>query len=462
MRAALSMMLALAVLAFLPLSIAVPGTAISNASVSRAAFNSISGRDNISYSVSDPSNGSVTVAIVSPGGTIDRTIAGGSAAGRNSITWDGKYGNGSPVREGRYTAWILYIPPDGPAFTQGQRFARPAGIVNASVAIIVDNTAPYTNVTTSGSRGDDGNFTEAVQASLTATDSLSGVNMTEYRLDGGPWSRYSGAVAIGEGSHALQYRSTDRAGNIETARSVPVNVSISPSPTPGTGPRVISTVPGDIAVDVPVGSIVSAWFDRDMDSGSINSDTFRLVDDTGDYVSGTVDYGTAAVFIPAQPLEQLTQYRALIRNVTDEQGNRISGDYEWTFITGAVTTNDNTEDDYWNDEVDWQDDTTYPQNTTTDEPVYDTGIDNVSTGIDNDITTIDNISDSGQVTDPAREPIDNTSGGVDEFPVQQNNLPVIILDLNSIPSLAYVAGGFVFMALVAAGYLRLNKKFIKK
>jgi hypothetical protein len=445
-------MLALSMLAFLPLSMAVPGTVIINASMSRPAFNSISGEDNISYFISDPANGSVTVAVVGPAGFIDRAMAGGSDQGLNSITWDGKYGNGSPVREGRYTAWILYIPSDGPAFTQGQRFALPGGIINASVAVTVDNTAPYTNVTIPGDRGDDGNYTEAVQASLRATDSLSGVNMTEYRLDGGPWSRYSGAVAIGEGPHAFQYRSTDRAGNIEAIRSVPVNVSISPSPTNDPGPRVISTVPGDIAVDVPVRSIVSVWFDRAMNGDSINSDTFRLADNTGDYVSGTIDYGTAAVFVPAQPLKQLTQYTAVIRNVTDENGVQMSSDYQWTFITGAVTTNTNSGGNVWNEDVSVQNDSPYRQDVIPDVPADNTGTDNISV--------------SGQFTDPTQEPIDNSSGVVDESPDNssgaQEDLSAIVPDLNSLPSLTYVAGGFIFMAFVAAGYTRLGKKFGKK
>ena len=56
---------------------------------------------------------------------------------------------------------------------------------------------------------------------FTAGDDASGVERTWYSLDGGAWSVPSGELnVIGEGVHQLRYYSIDRAGNVETQRSL--------------------------------------------------------------------------------------------------------------------------------------------------------------------------------------------------------------------------------------------------
>ncbi len=59
---------------------------------------------------------------------------------------------------------------------------------------------------------------------LLATDALSGVALTEHRLDGGAWTAGS-VVTVGEGGdHDLEYRSTDAAGNVEGTRAAAFHV----------------------------------------------------------------------------------------------------------------------------------------------------------------------------------------------------------------------------------------------
>jgi hypothetical protein len=71
--------------------------------------------------------------------------------------------------------------------------------------------------------------TTSVLVTLTATDTLSGVDHTEYTLDGAGWTTYAGPVAVtAEGLHALQYRSIDKAGNVETAQQLAVRVDKTP------------------------------------------------------------------------------------------------------------------------------------------------------------------------------------------------------------------------------------------
>jgi hypothetical protein len=68
---------------------------------------------------------------------------------------------------------------------------------------------------------------------LTATDDLSGVNQTVYKLDNGVWIQYSVPITVSVvGDHIVYYYSIDNAGNIEEEKnqvftvSLPVTITI--------------------------------------------------------------------------------------------------------------------------------------------------------------------------------------------------------------------------------------------
>ncbi|MFE7393413.1 ThuA domain-containing protein [Streptomyces sp. NPDC057582] len=90
-----------------------------------------------------------------------------------------------------------------------------------------DKTAPSTNATTAPAQPGSGWFTGPVTVTLTAADEAngSGVDRTEYQLDGGAWTGYTTPVTVsGDGSHTLAYRSADKAGNVENAKTLAVKV----------------------------------------------------------------------------------------------------------------------------------------------------------------------------------------------------------------------------------------------
>jgi hypothetical protein len=72
------------------------------------------------------------------------------------------------------------------------------------------------------------------------SDSLSGVDRTEYNLDAAGWTAYTGPIAATtDGIHNLQYRSIDKAGNLEIAHQLTVRIDKTPpevscQATPGT------------------------------------------------------------------------------------------------------------------------------------------------------------------------------------------------------------------------------------
>jgi len=90
-----------------------------------------------------------------------------------------------------------------------------------------DTASPTTQHELSGTGGGAGWWRE-VNVSLSATDSLSGVDRTLYRIDNGAWQTYASPFAIGDGVHSVDYRSVDIAGNEETVKSVEIKIDTSP------------------------------------------------------------------------------------------------------------------------------------------------------------------------------------------------------------------------------------------
>jgi outer membrane protein assembly factor BamB len=93
-----------------------------------------------------------------------------------------------------------------------------------SVTVRVDNTAPGTQISTGGI-GANGWYRSAVQVSLNASDSEVGVNVTMYRVDGGPTMVYSGPFTVsGDGQHQVLYWSNDKLSNTETQQTATIRI----------------------------------------------------------------------------------------------------------------------------------------------------------------------------------------------------------------------------------------------
>jgi hypothetical protein len=107
-------------------------------------------------------------------------------------------------------------------------------VANVSPGIVTtadlapETTAPQTTATVSPAapNGENGWYTTDVTMSLSATDDCSGVAKTEYSIDNGEtWIPYSGELSFtNEGVFMVQFRSVDRAGNVETAGSTTIKI----------------------------------------------------------------------------------------------------------------------------------------------------------------------------------------------------------------------------------------------
>ncbi|PZE22794.1 alpha-galactosidase [Paenibacillus xerothermodurans] len=170
---------------------------------------------------------------------------------------------------------------------------------------ITDDVAPVTKAEVDGTE-QHGWYRSDAQVKLSAQDDGSGVASTEYNLsDAGSWQAYTGPITITqEGTNRLQYRSADKAGNVEQAKEHTVRIDKS-------APTLTLTVNGAVYAD---GAVLQdselVKFDvqvQDALSGIANQ---KLTLDGEPYANGsTVDFaGKLGV-------------HKLQAEVTDEAGN---------------------------------------------------------------------------------------------------------------------------------------------
>ncbi|MBA3465293.1 MAG: DUF3494 domain-containing protein [Deltaproteobacteria bacterium] len=103
-------------------------------------------------------------------------------------------------------------------------------------------------------------------------------------------------------------------------------------------PTVISTFPINGAMNVPVGTNVTATFDRIMNGATLTMSTFTVMQGATP-ITGAVSYsGTTATFMPMNPLSLSLPYTARITTgAADLMGNALANDYVWSFNTGMCS-----------------------------------------------------------------------------------------------------------------------------
>jgi PKD repeat protein len=128
-----------------------------------------------------------------------------------------------PDKEGDSLVWHIRNVPDG----HYRIHAYIVDLYNLSERVcsegivLIDQTPP---VTTSSywctSTEEEGWCNGTVSVELEATDNLTGVDTTYFRINGGPWQRYTGPVSVtAGGTNSFEYYSVDIAGNTEPIRA---------------------------------------------------------------------------------------------------------------------------------------------------------------------------------------------------------------------------------------------------
>jgi subtilase family serine protease len=104
------------------------------------------------------------------------------------------------------------------------------GVSSGGVAygpICYDTIAPVTTATLSGTLSGSA-YVSPVKVTLTATDSGSGVASTVYQINGGAVTTYSAPFTVSAaGSDTVTFHSTDKAGNVESTKTVSFTIDAS-------------------------------------------------------------------------------------------------------------------------------------------------------------------------------------------------------------------------------------------
>ncbi|MBE2279283.1 MAG: Ig-like domain-containing protein [Ignavibacteriaceae bacterium] len=108
------------------------------------------------------------------------------------------------------------------------------------------------------------------------------------------------------------------------------------SPPAITVPTVSSTQPANSATEVPINQKIAANFSEVMDSSTMTTATFTIMQGTT-FISGTVTYtGVSAIFSPSTNLEPNTLFLATITTMAKSaKGQSLAQNYVWSFTTGA-------------------------------------------------------------------------------------------------------------------------------
>ena len=113
------------------------------------------------------------------------------------------------------------------------------------VAAPGDTTAPTVTTALTGERNTTGDYLGRATATITATDTGSGVDRIEYQLDSGAWTTYTAPLVVDTaGMHMLHSRATDKAGNTSAVQMTHFTVAEPPA-ADTTPPAVTAAVTGE-------------------------------------------------------------------------------------------------------------------------------------------------------------------------------------------------------------------------
>ena len=225
---------------------------------------------------------------------------------------------------------VEYFAVDGAGWTEPLR----------NVVVRIDTTTPTTSASPSGTSGTGGWFRSNVIVTLSASDASSGVASTSYRIDGGSWQAYTGPFIVsGDGTHAVEYRSTDRAGLVESAGSSAVNID-------ATAPSVVPSLTTPRGSNVNLTPAIVITFSEPMDQASVEA-AFSITPDMNGAFTWSADSRTLT-FTPERALDPSTTYGVFVDSgARDAAGNPLSGAYTFSFTTAAAPAGFGFGDSWW-------------------------------------------------------------------------------------------------------------------
>ncbi|MBF0337449.1 MAG: Ig-like domain-containing protein [Nitrospirae bacterium] len=107
-------------------------------------------------------------------------------------------------------------------------------------------------------------------------------------------------------------------------------------------PVAVTSTPEKGSTNVPISTLITATFNTDILSSTVNTSSFTVADASGASVAGSVTYNAStkrAIFTPSANLSPNTTYTATLTTAitdTNTPANSIASDYSWGFTTGTT------------------------------------------------------------------------------------------------------------------------------
>ena len=138
---------------------------------------------------------------------------------------------------------------DGSHTVDARATDKAGNLSTSTFSAKIDSGMPVLSTTPTGTSGSGGWYLSQVTVAATASDAVSGLAATEYSLDGGTWTSGSTVSVISDGSHTVDFRATDNAGNRSTSsrailvdQTLPVVIFGTPAGMSGAGGWYVSDV----------------------------------------------------------------------------------------------------------------------------------------------------------------------------------------------------------------------------
>ncbi|WP_433945186.1 OmpL47-type beta-barrel domain-containing protein [Paenibacillus sp. SN-8-1] len=151
----------------------------------------------------------------------DAVPASGDAAATH-VRVDGRTGVDAAVFQQRYPAGTTVNITGIASIFKGTYQLKAISEADVQLA---DTAAPVTQVEVDGKIGEAEYNVKAVTLTFSATDEGTGVARSEYRVNNGDWMAASSPVTLSdEGRFVVEYRSVDKAGNMEAPQTIVVRI----------------------------------------------------------------------------------------------------------------------------------------------------------------------------------------------------------------------------------------------
>jgi hypothetical protein len=210
-------------------------------------------------------------------------------------------------------------------------------LASQSINIGIDRTAPVITVSRNGTLGDHGWYRSDVDFQITVTDAMSGPQYGEYRIDGSTWVSTGSTTGemnftvSGDGTHTVEYRVFDQAGNV-ASQSETIQIDTA-------DPSVSFTAPSQ---DTPVDKITKvSGTSSDVTSGlnivevSVDNGSSWIPVSNGawayDWKVSTVANGSHPILARARDVAGNVSSASNLNLLVDNIGPSISMSAPWSF-----------------------------------------------------------------------------------------------------------------------------------